>query len=101
LNGSSSFAEPPAADAPRPDVILDVDFDAGALYLVVANIGARPAVGVTFRFDEPFKGLGGTQDMTRLPLLRGSSSWRPGRRSARYSTRALPISCAASRRSWP
>jgi hypothetical protein len=70
LRGSSSPAEPPVAEGPRPDVVLDVEFDAGVLYLVVANIGERPAVAVAFRFEQPFRGLGGTEEMTRLPLLR-------------------------------
>jgi hypothetical protein len=32
-----------------------------------------------FRFEQPFKGLGGTQDMTRLPLLRRIEFLGPGR----------------------
>ena len=71
-------------------MILDVEFEGGALYLVVANIGARPALDVTFRFEQPFKGLGGTQDMTRLPLLRRIEFLAP-----RKEIRALLDSSAA------
>lgn len=70
MRGSSSPADEPSTRKPRPDVILDVHFDAGLLFLVVANIGQRPATAVAFRFDQEFKGLGGSQEMTRLPLLR-------------------------------
>ncbi len=45
-------------------------FDAGLLFLVVANLGDRPATSVAFRFEQEFSGLGGSQEMTRLPLLR-------------------------------
>jgi hypothetical protein len=50
--------------------VLDVEFDAGLLFFVVANLGERPATAVAFRFEQEFRGLGGSQEMTRLPLLR-------------------------------
>jgi hypothetical protein len=103
LKGSSSPAEPPTTDGPRPDVILDVEFDAGALYLVVANIGERPATAVAFRFEQPFKGLGGKQDMTRLPLLRRIEFLAPRKEirtlldsSAAYFTRREPTKLAVT-----
>jgi hypothetical protein len=52
-----------------PDVILDVVFEDGLLFLVLANLGDRPALQVACRFDEPFSGLGGTQATSRLALF--------------------------------
>jgi hypothetical protein len=52
------------------EVILDVVFDHGLLFLVVENLGERPAHGVRVKFDRPFSGLGGTKKMQRLALFR-------------------------------
>ena len=52
------------------DVILDVVFDRGLLFLVVANTGDRPAHSVRIKFDKPFGGVGGTKKMQRLALFR-------------------------------
>jgi hypothetical protein len=52
------------------EVILDVVFDHGLLFLVVENLGERPAHGVRVKFDRPFSGLGGTKKMQRLTLFR-------------------------------
>lgn len=52
------------------EVILDIVFDRGLLFLVVANIGDRPARSVRIKFDKPFGGLGGTKQMQRLALFR-------------------------------
>ena len=54
----------------RPEVFVDFEFDSGLLYIVVANASDRPARSVQCRFDREFRGLGGTTEMTRLPLLR-------------------------------
>ena len=52
------------------DVILDVLFDRGLLFLVVENLGDRPAHSVRVKFDRAFSGLGGTKKMQRLALFR-------------------------------
>ena len=57
-------------EALRPDVILDVVFEDGLLFLSLANTGARPATNVTCRFDRPLHGLGGRVDVSRLRLFR-------------------------------
>ena len=95
--GSSSPAEEPGPAGPAPDVFLDVEFEDGVLFLVVANRGQRAALAVSCRFEQPFKGLGGSQDMTRLPLLRKIEFLAPGREirtlldsSAAYFTRREP-----------
>jgi len=54
----------------RPDVILDVVFEDGLLFLGLVNTGTRPATKVVCRFDRPFHGLGGRVDMSRLRLFR-------------------------------
>jgi len=61
---------PTAPGPPAPDVLLDVEFDRGLLFLVVANVGGRPATAVQVRFEKPFRGLGGTVDMAALRLFR-------------------------------
>ena len=52
------------------DVILDVVFDRGLLFLVLENLGDRPAHGVRVRFAERFSGVGGTKRIDRLALFR-------------------------------
>jgi hypothetical protein len=52
------------------DVILDVVFDRGLLFLVVQNIGDSAAHRVRIKFDKPFGGVGGTKKMQRLALFR-------------------------------
>ena len=51
-------------------VIVDVVFDRGLLFLVVANTGDRPALEVRVKFDRAFTGVGGTKRMHRLALFR-------------------------------
>jgi hypothetical protein len=52
------------------DVIVDVVFDRGLLFLVLANLGDRPALSVRVKFDRAFTGVGGTKRMHRLALFR-------------------------------
>lgn len=51
-------------------VIVDVVFDRGLLFLVVANLGDRPAHAVRVKFERPFTGVGGAKRMHRLALFR-------------------------------
>ena len=51
------------------DVILDVEFDSGVLFLVVRNIGDAPATTVQCKFEQRFFGLGGTTDMSGASAL--------------------------------
>ena len=59
---------------PRSDadagVILDVVFDRGLLFLVLANTGDRPAHAVRVKFDAPLAGVGGAKRIDRLALFR-------------------------------
>jgi hypothetical protein len=54
----------------RPDVIVDFDFEEGLLFVAVRNIGERPALAVHTRFSRKLVGLGGTTEVSALPLFR-------------------------------
>jgi hypothetical protein len=70
---------PPAPAERRPEVVLDVLFEDGLLFLAVANIGDAPALAVTCRFRRKLRGLGGTQDVSKLPLFENIAFLGPGR----------------------
>jgi hypothetical protein len=79
------------------DVILDVLFEDGMLFLSVRNIGGRPALNVAVSFDEPISALGGATDVAALPLFRNIEFLAPGREirtlldsSASYFARRQP-----------
>jgi hypothetical protein len=86
----------PARDAPpsgerRPDVILDVVFEQGLLFLLLRNI----------RFDRPLSGVEGTKEISALPVFRRLSFLGPGREirvfldsSASYFSRRQPTRLA-------
>ena len=78
-------------------VSVDFIFEAGLLHAVVANIGERPALKVSCRFDPAFHGLGGSVEVSRLPLFRNIEYLAPGREirtlvdsSAAYFARREP-----------
>jgi hypothetical protein len=52
------------------DVLLDVVFERGLLFLVLANVGDRPALAVRVKFARPLSGVGGTKRLDRLALFR-------------------------------
>ncbi len=63
----------------RPEVIVDVVFEDGLLFLSVANIGDRPALDVRTSFNRKLVGLGGTKDVAALPLFRNIPFLAPGK----------------------
>jgi len=63
----------------RPEVIIDLDFERGLLFLVVRNIGDRPALEVQTTFDRKLLGLGGSKDVSALPLFRNIPFLAPGK----------------------
>ena len=84
-------------------VILDVVFERGLLFLVVANLGDVPAHAVRIRFEQRFSGLGGTKRMDRLALFRKLEFLAPHRsievfldRSASYFARGEPTTLDAA-----
>ena len=50
-------------------MILDFEFEDGLFFLVLENIGARPAHAVRVRFAEPLRGLGGQKRIDRLRIF--------------------------------
>jgi hypothetical protein len=85
------------------EVILDVIFDRGLLFLAVANIGDRPAHEVRIRFKRAFTGLGGTRKMHLLALFDRLEFLAPRRsievfldRSASYFAREEPTTLTAT-----
>ena len=72
------------------DVIVDFVFAEGVFYVTVANIGERPALRVSCRFEPGFHGLGGSVEISRLPLFRNIEYLAP-----RKEIRALVDSSAA------
>ncbi len=74
----ASGPKAPAAQAPRPEsvclrcdaeVIVDVLFERGLLFLVLENVGDRPARSVRVKFAGPLTGVGGTKRIDRLALF--------------------------------
>jgi len=85
------------------DVILDVVFERGLLFLVVANVGDRPAHSVRVKFTERFSGVGGAKRIDRLALFRQLEFLAPRKsieifldRSAAYFARDEPTRLAAA-----
>ena len=73
-----------AAERRRPpreaDVILDVEFEDGLLFLVLENFGLRPAHAVRVRFAGPLRGLGGERRIDRLRIFQKLELLPPRRR---------------------
>jgi hypothetical protein len=69
----------PEAVTGEADVVLDVEFDRGLLFLVLENLGDGPAHTVRVRFDAPLTGLGGERRIDRLQLFRRLEFLGPGR----------------------
>ncbi|MEO5576685.1 MAG: hypothetical protein ABIR67_09585 [Gaiellaceae bacterium] len=85
------------------DVILDVVFDRGLLFLVVENIGDCAAHRVRIKFDKPFSGVGGPKRIDRLALFRRLEFLAPRKsievfldRSAAYFERGEPTKLNAA-----
>jgi hypothetical protein len=85
------------------EVILDVLFDRGLLFLVLANTGDRPAHAVRVKFEQGFTGLGGAKRIDRLALFRKLEFLAPRKsievfldRSASYFTREEPTQLTAA-----
>lgn len=70
---------PAPAEAVRPDVIVDFSVERGVLFVSLRNIGAASAYKVVTRFDQPFRGLGGTRDVPALALFRALPFMPPGK----------------------
>ncbi len=64
--GSSESRTPSSG----PDVILDFIFDDGLFFISLSNIGHQPAYRVSVEFDYRIYGLGGTKEISALPLFK-------------------------------
>jgi hypothetical protein len=62
------------------DVILDVELEDGLLFLVLENVGFRPAHAVRVRFGGPLRGLGGEKRIDRLRIFQRLELLPPRRR---------------------
>jgi hypothetical protein len=70
----------PEAVTVGADVVLDVEFERGLLYLVLENLGDAPAHAVRVRFEGPLTGLGGERRIDRLQIFRRLEFLGPRRR---------------------
>ena len=87
----------------EPEVIVDFDFEGGLLFVGVRNLGERPALEVSTRFDKPFRGLGGARKMNGLGLFKRIEFLAPGKEirtlldsSASYFARDEPTLLTAT-----
>lgn len=88
--------------APRPEIILDFEFDDGTLFISLSNIGERPAHEVRTELTPPIRGLGGRQPMAELAVFRGITFFPAGKQirflldaGALYFGRGEPLRVAA------
>lgn len=90
--------EPPR----RPEVIVEFLFDRGMLFLSINNVGERPAVNITVKFDQKIVGLGGSKQISEMPLFRSLRFLGPHREivtlvdsTASYFSRRQPVEVTA------
>jgi hypothetical protein len=81
---SRRAAAAPAADPVPPgsrsaEVVLDVDVDHDRVHLILANCGDAAAMDVQVEFSRPLVGIGGTLDVSALPVFKRLGVLRPGR----------------------
>jgi hypothetical protein len=74
--------------AREADVIVDVVFADGLLFLDVVNLGELPAHRVRVRFDPPFRGVGGTRKVSSLSLFRRLDFLAPRKRIRTFLDRS-------------
>jgi hypothetical protein len=70
------------------DVIVDVEFESGLLFVVVVNVGDLPAHRVRVRFAPPFRGLGGARKASSAALFRRLEFLAPRKRIPLFLDRA-------------
>jgi len=86
----------------RPEVIVEFLFDRGLLYISVNNIGNRPALSVSVKFDKKILGLGGTREISALAVFKNIEFLGPQREivslldsSSSYFRRKQPTKISA------
>jgi hypothetical protein len=60
-------------------VVLDLDVEHGQVHLILANCGDAVARDVRVEFSRALTGLGGSVDVSALPVFRHLGVLRPGR----------------------
>jgi len=78
------------ASGRRPDVILDVDCEQGALFLVLRNIGEDLACRVSVKFSPDLVGLGGERVVSDAAIFQRLAYLPPGK-SIRVFLDATPL----------
>jgi hypothetical protein len=77
MAASKRKTRPAATESPasriheHPEVIVDFVFRDGVFYIAIANVSGVAALDVSIKFDKPFRGLGGQQKTSTLPLFTG------------------------------
>jgi len=79
-----------ATSGRRPDVILDVDCEQGALFLVLRNIGNDLACRVSVKFSPDLVGLGGERVVSDAAIFQRLAYLPPGK-SIRVLLDAAPL----------
>ena len=86
----------------RPEVIVEFLFDRGLLYISVNNIGNRPAISVSVKFDKKIVGLGGSREISTQAVFRNIEFLGPHREivslldsSSSYFKRKQPTKISA------
>jgi hypothetical protein len=64
-----SISRRKAAQVHGPDVIVYFVFDRGLLFISIKNIGDQPAFAVRVQFSPRLMGIGGTKEVSALPLF--------------------------------
>ncbi|MDQ5844146.1 MAG: hypothetical protein M3539_02495 [Acidobacteriota bacterium] len=89
-------------DQRRPDVIVEFLFDRGQFFILVHNIGERPAIKVAVEFNKKLVGLGGAKDISALAVFKNIEFLGPGREittlldsSSSYFKRKQPTKISA------
>ena len=65
------------ANRPAPEVIVDFIFDEGLFFISIENIGDRPALKVSSTFNKKIFGVGGSEEISALPLFRNIEFMAP------------------------
>lgn len=73
-----------APETSGPDVILDFIFDEGLFFISINNIGDKPAYKVSVKFDSKIYGLGGTKEISALPLFKNIEFLAPQKQIATF-----------------
>ena len=83
--------------------MLDLDVEAGRVHLVLTNCGDAVATNVGVEFSRPLIGLGGSVDVSELPVFKRLGVLRPGRTlrifwdaAAALGDQAAPFSASVS-----